>query len=124
MTLQDLQTVDIPLNKLTLWDDNVRTNGAEHGLDELIASITSVGLLHSLIVQKATRGQYSVIAGRRRFLALSQMVEAGNVKRTMRVPCRVAAQDPKTAPHRSQLHEIRLALSVVTARRLLRPRLR
>ena len=73
MTLQDLQTVDIPLNKLTLWDENVRTTGAEDGLDELIASITSVGLLHSLVVQKATRGQYSVIAGKRRFLALSQM---------------------------------------------------
>ena len=106
MTLQDLQTVDIPLNKLTLWDENVRTTRAEDGLDELIASITSVGLLHSLVVQKATRGQYSVIAGKRRFLALSQMVASGNVKRTMPVPCRVAAQD-------ADLTEISLAENVV-----------
>jgi hypothetical protein len=106
MTPQDLQAVDIPLNKLTLWDDNVRTNGAEDGLDELIASITSVGLLHSLVVQKATRGQYSVIAGKRRFLALSQMANAGNVKRTMPVPCRVAAQG-------ADLTEISLAENVV-----------
>jgi ParB family chromosome partitioning protein len=106
MTLQDLQTVDIPLNKLVLWDENVRTTGAEDGLDELIASITSVGLLHSLVVQKATRGQYSVIAGKRRFLALSQMAASGNVKRTMPVPCRVAAQD-------ADLTEISLAENVV-----------
>jgi hypothetical protein len=35
MTLQDLQTVDIPLNKLTVRDENVRTTSAEDGLDEL-----------------------------------------------------------------------------------------
>jgi hypothetical protein len=29
MTLQDLRTVDIPLNKLTVRDENVRTTSAE-----------------------------------------------------------------------------------------------
>lgn len=106
MTLQDLQTVDIPLNKLTLWDDNVRTSGAEDGLHELIASISSVGLLHSLVVQKAKRGQYAVVAGKRRFPALSQMADSGNLKRTFPVPCRVAPED-------ADLTEISLAENVV-----------
>ena len=39
LNLTKLETVEIPLHKLTLWDDNVRTSGAEEGLDELIASI-------------------------------------------------------------------------------------
>jgi ParB family chromosome partitioning protein len=106
MTLQDLLTIDIPLHKLTLWDDNVRSSGAEDGLAELIASITSVGLLHSLVVQKAKRGQYAVVAGKRRFLALSQMAETGNVKRSFPVPCRVAPEDV-------DLTEISLAENVV-----------
>jgi ParB family chromosome partitioning protein len=106
MTLQDLQTIDIPLHKLTLWDGNVRTSGAENGLAELIASITSVGLLHSLVVHKAKRGQYAVVAGRRRFLALTQMVGSGNVKRSFPVPCRVAPED-------ADLTEISLAENVV-----------
>jgi hypothetical protein len=39
MNLQKLETVEIPLNKLALWDHNVRTSGAEDNLGELIASI-------------------------------------------------------------------------------------
>jgi hypothetical protein len=41
LNLQKLETVEIPLNKLSLWDANVRTSGAEEGIDELIASIRS-----------------------------------------------------------------------------------
>ena len=68
MNLQKLETVEIPLNKLALWDDNVRTSGAEDDLGELIASIRSVGLLQSLVVKKASRGTFVIGAGKRRFL--------------------------------------------------------
>jgi ParB family chromosome partitioning protein len=107
MNLQKLETVEIPLNKLTLWDENVRISGAEHGLAELIASISSLGgLLHSLVVQKAKRGLFTVIAGKRRFLALSRMADAGDVKRSYHVPCRIAPED-------ADLTEISLAENII-----------
>ena len=106
LNLTKLETVEIPLNKLTLWEDNVRTSGAEEGLDELIASICSVGLLQSLVVKKASRGTFIIGAGKRRFLALSQMAEKGDVKRSYAVPCRIAPDD-------ADLTEISLAENVV-----------
>ena len=75
LNLTKLETVEIPLNKLTLWDDNVRTSGAEDNLGELVASIRAIGLLQSLVVKKAPRGIFTIGAGKRRFLALSQMAE-------------------------------------------------
>ena len=106
LNLTKLETVEIPLNKLTLWDGNVRTEGAEEGLDELIASIRSVGLLQSLVVKKASRGTFVIGAGKRRFLALSQLAELGDVKRSLAVPCRIAPDD-------ADLTEISLAENVV-----------
>jgi ParB family chromosome partitioning protein len=106
LNLQKLETVEIPLNKLSLWDANVRTSGAEEGIDELIASIRSVGLLQSLVVKKASRGTFVIGAGKRRYLALSQMAEKGDVKRSYPVPCRVAPGD-------ADLTEISLAENVV-----------
>ena len=106
LNLTKLETVEIPLNKLTLWDDNVRTSGAEEGLDELIASICSVGLLQSLVVKKASRGTFIIGAGKRRFLALSQLAEKGDVKRSYPVPCRIAPDD-------ADLTEISLAENIV-----------
>ena len=105
LNLTKLETVEIPLHKLTLWDDNVRTSGAEEGLDELIASICSVGLLQSLVVKKASRGTFIIGAGKRRFLALSQMAEKGAVKRSYAVPCRIAPDD-------ADLTEISLAENI------------
>ena len=106
LNLTKLETVEIPLHKLTLWDDNVRTSGAEEGLDELIASICSVGLLQSLVVKKASRGTFVIGAGKRRFLALSQLAEKGDVKRSYPVPCRIAPDD-------ADLTEISLAENIV-----------
>jgi ParB family chromosome partitioning protein len=105
LNLTKLETVEIPLHKLTLWDDNVRTSGAEEGLDELIASIRSVGLLQSLVVKKASRGTFIIGAGKRRFLALSQLAEHSDVKRSYAVPCRIAPDD-------ADLTEISLAGNV------------
>ena len=106
LNLTKLETVEIPLHKLTLWEDNVRTSGAEDGLDELIASICSVGLLQSLVVKKASRGTFVIGAGKRRFLALSQLAEKGDVKRSYPVPCPIAPED-------ADLTEISLAENVV-----------
>jgi ParB family transcriptional regulator, chromosome partitioning protein len=53
----------IPLNKLTAGKANVRKTGAGEGIDALAASIAAHGLLQSLVVSKAARGKFAVIAG-------------------------------------------------------------
>ncbi len=60
----------IPLNKLTIWAENVRKTGASDAIDELAASIAAHGLLQSLVVRKSARGKFAVVAGGRRLLAL------------------------------------------------------
>jgi ParB family transcriptional regulator, chromosome partitioning protein len=106
LNLQKLETVDIPLSKLALWDGNVRTTGAEEGLDELIATIRSVGLLQSLVVKKASRGTFVIGAGKHRFLAFLQLAEKGDVKRSYPVPYRGAQDD-------ADLTEISLAENIL-----------
>lgn len=106
MQTEQMQTLEIPLNKLLAWNDNVRVTGVEEGICELADSIAAVGLLQGLVVKKEPRGKYAVIAGRRRLLALSQLAEHGKVKATMPVPCRVA-------PKEADLPEISLTENVV-----------
>jgi ParB family chromosome partitioning protein len=84
-----LSTASIPLSKLTAWDGNARRTDAGKGLDELIASIEAHGVLQSLVVKKASRGKYSIIAGRRRYLALSALAESGKIAPDAPVPCRI-----------------------------------
>jgi ParB/RepB/Spo0J family partition protein len=94
-TAEDRHTPDsysiasIPLNKLVPWDGNVRKTNAEEGLGELVASIAAHGVLQSLVVRKANRGKYSIVAGRRRFLALSALADAGTIAIDSPVPCRI-----------------------------------
>jgi ParB family chromosome partitioning protein len=105
-TNNSFATIEIPLNKLLAWNGNVRTSGAEDGIGELAASISSVGLLQNLVVVKQPRGKYAVIAGRRRLLALSQLVANGDMTDTWPVPCRIA-------PKEADLPEISLTENVV-----------
>ncbi len=93
MNIEELETLEIPLSKLLVWNENVRTTGVEEGIGELADSIASVGLLQGLVVKKEPRGKYAVIAGRRRLMALSQLANDGKVKATMPVPCRLAPKD-------------------------------
>jgi single stranded DNA-binding protein len=86
----------IPLNKLVRWDGNVRKTNAADGIEQLAANIAGVGLLQSLVVRKTNRGKYAIIAGRRRFRALSLLAEAGTIAPDAPVPCRIVpgAADP------------------------------
>jgi ParB family chromosome partitioning protein len=98
----------IPLNKLTAWDGNVRKTGAREGLEELTASIAAHGVLQSLVVRKTNRGKFAVVAGRRRFLALSALAEGGTISGDAPVPCRVI-------PGSADATEISLTENVVRA---------
>lgn len=79
----------IPLNKLTLWEGNVRKTNANEGIEELKASIAAHGVLQSLVVRKANRGKYAVIAGERRFRALTALAKDGDIESDKPVPCHI-----------------------------------
>jgi ParB family chromosome partitioning protein len=83
----------IPLNKLTLWEGNVRKTGAAEGIEELQASIAAHGILQSLIVRKGSRGKYAIVAGQRRYRALTALARSGSIESDAPVPCRILASD-------------------------------
>jgi ParB family chromosome partitioning protein len=82
------EIVQIPLNKLTKADTNVRKTG-ENSITELAASIQAHGLLHNLIVIKTKSDKYQVIAGSRRLAALNKLAKEKMIPKTFGVPCRV-----------------------------------
>ncbi len=78
---------NIPLNKLTAWDGNVRKT-QNKGIDELAASIAAHGLLQSLVVRKDGK-KFAVVAGNRRLAALASLLKAGKIAAGFEVPCQV-----------------------------------
>ena len=48
MQTEQMETLEIPLNKLLAWNDNVRVTGVEEGIGELADSIAAIGLLQGL----------------------------------------------------------------------------
>lgn len=67
----------VALNKLSVSALNVRKN--TEGLDSLKANIKAVGLLQNLQVVKGKKGKFEVVAGARRFTALSELAAAGEI---------------------------------------------
>jgi ParB family transcriptional regulator, chromosome partitioning protein len=59
----------------------------------LVASIEAHGLLQSLVVQPGRRGCFAVIAGGRRYRALSALAETGKLPATREIACKVIAAD-------------------------------
>ena len=96
----------IALNKLVASTDNARKTGIAEGLEELAASIAAHGLLQSLVVRKASRGKFAVIAGQRRHMALSMLAERGSIPPDMPISCKLLSKDSDAA-------EISLAENVV-----------
>lgn len=86
-------TTTIALNKLTPWKGNVRKTGAADGIDELAASIVAHGQLQALVIREGKRGKYEIIAGRRRFLALSLLAKQGLIQPDHPVNCTLAANE-------------------------------
>jgi len=79
----------IPLNKLIPAKVNVRKTNAKDGIDELAASIAAHGLLTSLTVRKASRGRFAVVAGQRRYHALTLLAERDQLAADHPVLCQV-----------------------------------
>jgi len=96
---------NIPLNKLTAWEGNVRKTQNKGSIDELAANIKAIGLQQNLIVTKDGK-KFAVVAGRRRLTALQKLAKAGDIEDTYPVPCQIAADD-------ADLAEISLAENTV-----------
>jgi ParB family chromosome partitioning protein len=100
-----LETVLVPLHKLSAWDGNVRRTRPDARIPELAVSIRAVGLLENLVIRKASKTKYHVVAGKRRLQALLQLLKEGVIERDFPVPCRVLPKD-------SDLIEVSLAENV------------
>jgi ParB family chromosome partitioning protein len=95
----------IPLNKLTRSPANVRKTGADHGIDELAASIAAHGLLQNLQVRASSKGKFEVIAGGRRLAALTKLAKEKTIEKTAEIACHVIDGEDAT--------EISLAENVI-----------
>jgi len=91
---------DIPFNKLSLSQANVRRIKAGVSIEELAEDIARRGLLQSLNVRPiidadgAETGLYEIPAGGRRYRALERLVKQKRLAKTAAVPCVV--RDPAT----------------------------
>jgi ParB family chromosome partitioning protein len=82
-----MTTTSIPLKNLTHWPHNVRKTGAADGIEELAASIRSIGLLQSLVVIPFRKKKFAVVAGGRRLAALESLRQEGHLAEDYEVPC-------------------------------------
>jgi ParB family chromosome partitioning protein len=87
--------INIALNKLAVWEGNVRKTQDRAGIEELAASIKAHGLQQNLVVKK-TGKTFAVIAGGRRLRALQLLAKAGDIPDSHPVMCRVASDEDAT----------------------------
>ena len=83
---------NIPLNKLTSWEGNVRKTQNKGFIDELAASIKAHGLQQNLVVRKDGK-KFAVVAGGQRLKALKLLLADGHIKANHPVPCKVIDSD-------------------------------
>lgn len=96
----------IPLNKLHISPRNVRKRRG--GIEALAGQILAAGrVIQNLVVLPERIGRkqgFGVVAGGRRFLALSSLLEAGKIKGDFLVPCAFTTEE--------EAHELSLAENV------------
>ena len=88
----------VPLNRLRLSPDNVRTPGGV-AIDDLAALIYSQGLLRRLAVvprPMGKKGDFDVVAGGRRLDALRLLVEQGKLVDEQPIECLAVPSDKAT----------------------------
>ena len=101
----------IPLNRLEVSLGNVRkTDAGLQSFAELTASIAALGILSNLVVRPVPGDpeRFAIVAGARRYGALSQLAAEGQVPTDFPVPCRVVGADASEI-------EISLAENVIRA---------
>lgn len=84
--------IEIPFNQLFRSTLNVRRTSPEAEIEGLAENIKAIGQIQSLAVVRED-DRYGVVAGGRRFLALSLLVERGDLPPTAPVVCVVVSPD-------------------------------
>ncbi|WP_419901177.1 ParB/RepB/Spo0J family partition protein [Kiloniella sp.] len=80
------------LDKLVISEHNVRTEATQEGsLEKLKLSIKTAGLINPLTVF-VNDGSAEVICGGRRFSALQELQEAGDIDKSYKVECRIVPE--------------------------------
>jgi ParB family chromosome partitioning protein len=87
--VNDTGLARIPLNKLTVSDQNIRRTDRKADLDALAASIKSLGLLQNLSVTRAGNDRFTVVAGGRRLAALKALAKEGVIDKDYPAPCHI-----------------------------------
>lgn len=81
-------TRQIPLSKLVASKKNVRKKNVAMTIPELASSIEAHGLIQNLTVRKSAKGnKYEVVAGSRRFAALTLLAKQGRIDKSALIPC-------------------------------------
>ena len=107
--VQRFEAKDIPIGLLKPSAKNVY---GIRDIEELAASIESMGLMHDLLVKPLdAEGRYEIISGERRYRACRMLHEA-DAQKFATVPCKVAEAESET------LAELRLIYANATAREL------
>lgn len=106
---QRFETKDIPIGLLR---PSAKNAYGIRDIEELAASIESMGLMHDLLVKPMdAEGRYEIISGERRYRACRMLHEADATKFAT-VPCKVAEAESDA------LDELRLIYANATAREL------
>lgn len=93
MTLE-IETREIPLNRLRVSKINARRTDRKADIDALAASITSLGLLQNLsVIASDDEETFDVVAGGRRLAALKLLAKSGAVAKNYPVPCRIVTRE-------------------------------
>lgn len=101
MTLQS-----VPYDKLSAPTDiNAREADGYKDINDLVASIRAKGLLQPLVV-RASGNQFQVVAGRRRFLAIGQLIKDGGWPKGQPVPVMVRNETDEEALETSLIENI------------------
>ena len=100
--------VNIPLDKLVPSSANLY---GIREVEELAASIESMGLLHNLVVRELDGGRYEIISGERRYHACKLLYEGGNAD-YVALPCKVEGESSEA------IAELKLIFANATAREL------
>jgi ParB family transcriptional regulator, chromosome partitioning protein len=70
-------TRDIPLDELVIGQSQARVRHVDKGIEDLATSISKLGLLEPIVVQKLDDGKYEIVTGQRRFLAHRLLLQRG-----------------------------------------------
>lgn len=87
----------VPFSALLAPKANPRRAFDQKAIEGLAQSIKRDGVLQNLVVRPEGKGEYRVVIGKRRYLALKHLSDRGDIERGYRVPIRLAGDKASKA---------------------------